>query len=103
MVKSRPRQYPTVKSSLNFVNEALLFILSAGLWIYCLLSVFILVALFSLQDFEVAQFFRIIFNLEKSDLERTMLIIGGFVLSITLYLLCNYSIRTWRKKHEKVD
>ncbi|MFC7284877.1 intracellular adhesion protein IcaD [Phocicoccus pinnipedialis] len=103
MVKSRQRKYPTVKSSLNFVTEALLVILSTVLWMYCLLSVFIVLSLFSLQDFEVSQFFRIIFNLERTDLQSTLMIIGILVVTITVYLLCSYSFRTWRKKHEKVD
>lgn len=89
---------------MNFFNECVLFILAGTLWLYCLLSVFILFALFSLQDFEMAQFFRIIFNLEKRELEHTMMGLLTAVGVITVYLLSTFSLTKRRKRrYEKMD
>ncbi|WP_437790935.1 intracellular adhesion protein IcaD [Macrococcoides caseolyticum] len=104
MVKSGQGQHPTVKSTLNFFNECVLFILSGTLWLYCLISVFILFALFSLQDFEVAQFFRIFFNLEKRELVLTMMGLLAAVGVITVYLLSTFSLTKWRqRRYETMD
>ncbi|WP_414739434.1 intracellular adhesion protein IcaD [Macrococcoides bohemicum] len=104
MVKSGQRKHPTVKSTLNFFNECVLYILSGTLWLYCLLSVFILFALFSLQDFEVALFFRNIFNLEKRALDHTMMGLLAAVGVITVYLLSTFSLTKWRKRrYETMD
>lgn len=86
MDKSRQRQYPVVKSRLNWIRELFILLCSAILWSYCFMVIAVLAATLLNTDTYLIQLIRTMLNIERDQIIILYRLFTLIAVVITLYL-----------------
>lgn len=90
MDKPRQRRYPVVHSNLNFLREAILYVSTIPLWIYCLFVVYITSMTLLNINTEFVQLVRISMGIERRDYINIFKPVFYFILIIVLFFVVKF-------------
>ncbi|ANZ34432.1 hypothetical protein AMC75_09250 [Staphylococcus carnosus] len=103
MDKSRPRQYKTVKSSLNVARETFILLFTLLFWIYCCSALIVIGGSMLGIKSDNVLLLRAVLNIENSDLDNIFKLMGIFV--IVIFFLLTYCLisQSIKKRREGVS
>ncbi|MCG3400409.1 intracellular adhesion protein IcaD [Staphylococcus massiliensis] len=101
MDKSRQRKHPTLKSSLNWVRESMIFAISTVLWIYCVTVLVVYVGtLFDINTYAV-QLIRTSLNVDTKEFLNIFQTCAIFVIIQLIFLTYRYIKQKWKQNARK--